>query len=41
MTTFDYILLIIAIAVLGYQVKLLIRMKRDVLIPGVPPTARR
>ena len=37
MTTFDYILLIIAIAVLGYQVKLLIRMKRDVLIPGVPP----
>ena len=37
MTTFDYILLIIAIAVLGYQLKLLIRMKRDVLIPGVPP----
>ena len=37
MTTFDYILLIIAIAVLGYQLKLLIRMKRDVLIHGVPP----
>ena len=37
MTTFDYILMIIAIAVLSYQVKLLVRMKRDVLIPGVPP----
>jgi len=37
MTTFDYILLIIAAAVLIYQVRLLLRMKRDVLIPGVPP----
>ena len=37
MTTFDYILMIIAVSVLSYQVKLLVRMKRDVLIPGVPP----
>jgi len=40
MTTFDYILLIIAAAVLIYQVQLLIRMKRDVLIPGVPPNRK-
>ena len=37
MTTFDYILLIVAAAVLLYQVRLLLRMKRDVLISGVPP----
>ena len=37
MTTFDYILMIIAVSVLSDQVKLLVRMKRDVLIPGVPP----
>ena len=37
MTTFDYILLIVAAVVLIYQVRLLLRMKRDVLIPGVPP----
>ncbi len=37
MTTFDYLLLIVAAAVLIYQVRLLLRMKRDVLIPGVPP----
>ena len=36
MTTFDYILIVVAAAVLLYQVKLLIRFKRDVLIPGVP-----
>ena len=37
MTTFDYILLAVAAVVLIYQVQLLLRMKRDVLIPGVPP----
>ena len=40
MTTFDYILIAVAAAVLVYQVKLLIRFKRDVLIPGVPPSKK-
>ena len=40
MTTFDYILIIVAAAVLLYQLKLMIRFKRDVLIPGVPPNKK-
>ena len=40
MTTFDYILLIVAAIVLIYQVQLLIRMKQDVLIPGAPPNRK-
>ena len=40
MTTFDYILIIVAAAVLLYQVKLLIRFKREVFIVGEPPSKK-
>lgn len=40
MTTFDYILILLAAGVLIYQLQLLVRMKRDVLIPGVPPNRK-
>ena len=38
MTTFDYILLAIAIAVLGHQISLLIRARREIILPGKPPS---
>ena len=38
MTTFDYILLAVAIAVLGHQISLLIRARREIILPGKPPS---
>ena len=38
MTTFDYILLAVAIAVLVYQISLLIRARREIILPGKPPS---
>ena len=38
MTTFDIILLVVAILVLGYQISLLIRAKREIILPGKPPS---
>lgn len=37
MTTFDYILLVLAICVLLYQITLVFRSRRDILIPGKAP----
>ena len=38
MTTFDIILLVVAILVLGHQISLLIRAKREIILPGKPPS---
>lgn len=38
MTTFDYILLAVAILVLGHQINLLIRARREIILPGKPPS---
>ena len=40
MTTFDYVLLAIAAVVLVHQLMLMVRAKRDVLIPGTPPNRK-
>lgn len=40
MTTFDYILLAIAVVVLVQQFSLLIRAKREILIHGTPPNRK-
>ena len=40
MTTFDYVLLAIAAVVLVHQLMLMVRAKRDVLIPGTPPNLK-
>ena len=40
MTTLDYVLLAAAAVVLFYQLNLLRKMKRDVLIPGTPPNRK-
>lgn len=40
MTTLDYVLLAAAAVVLIYQLNLLRKMKRDVLIPGTPPNRK-
>ena len=38
MTTFDYILFAVAIAVLVHQISLLIRARREIILPGKPPS---
>ena len=40
MTTFDYILLAIAVVVLAYQIRLMFRVRKNVVIPGVPPNRK-
>ena len=40
MTTFDLILIALTVVVLTYQCNLLIRMKRDVIIPGTAPSKK-
>lgn len=37
MTTFDYILLAVAAVMLVYQLRLLLRARREITIPGTPP----
>lgn len=40
MTTFDYVLLIIAAIVLIHQLRMLVRVKKNVTIPGVTPNKK-
>lgn len=40
MTTFDYLLLIIAAVVLVYQLRMMLRVRKNVVIPGVTPNKK-
>ncbi len=40
MTTFDYLLLIIAAVVLVYQLRIMIRQRKNVVIPGITPNRK-
>lgn len=40
MTTFDYVLLIIAAIVLIYQLQMMLRVRKNVVIPGVTPNRK-
>lgn len=40
MTTFDYFLLILAAVVLVYQLRMMLRVRKNVVIPGVTPNKK-
>ena len=40
MTTFDYLLLVLAAVVLLYQLRMLLRERKNVVIPGVTPNKK-